>query len=78
MWFTGEFGVIGIVIVDEPYGEAKAYIGLGNGKNERADALGIANFGSPLHASMLHHILHLLEPEIKGGNNGKNGKNGKR
>jgi hypothetical protein len=78
IWFTGEFGTIGIVIVEEPYGATKAYIGLGKGKHERNDALAIALYGVPVYPVLLKKILGWLEPEIKGGRNGKNCKNGKR
>jgi len=64
LWFIGEFGKIGIVVIKNN-GDIKAYIGMAKGKSERADALMIANYGVPFYLKTLHMLSALMEPESK-------------
>lgn len=59
---TGE--CIGIVVgEDKITGKRKAYIGMGQGRNEDDDTTQIAENGSPLYLSMVEEILKLLKKE---------------
>lgn len=61
-WFTGEFGVIGVVIIeDDKTGSRKAYIGLGRGSNERNDAMAIAHYGVPFYPHILEAMVKRLD-----------------
>ncbi len=57
LWFTNNRGTIGIVIIQEDVtGERKAYIGIGDGHNEKADTQSIVDWGNPLSISVLGWI----------------------
>jgi len=63
MWFTSN-NTVGIVVVDNGF-EMKAYIGVGSGLNEEADALWIAQHGARVHKLALENILSWLEKPRK-------------
>lgn len=55
IWFTPRGACIGIVIVECDDGTEKAYIGVGHGKDQKADEQLIADYGSklPLEAAKI-------------------------
>lgn len=55
-WFTGIFGTIGIVAIDNGR-ERKFYIGIGLGRSEDEDAKLIAEEGSPVDGDELIRFL---------------------
>jgi hypothetical protein len=65
-WFSSGTGLCGIVIgQDEFTGEKKAYIGIGEGKNEGLDARYVLELGSPVSAEVLHGIARKLEVSVR-------------
>lgn len=62
LWFTGEFGKIGIVVVKNNGKDIKAYIGLAKGRDEQADERMIAEYGTPFYLKHLHALSNLMEP----------------
>lgn len=61
-WFTGRKGCVGIVIGEEEFtGERKAFIGVGNGRNENADTEAIIAWGIRLSVAVLQDIIKKLE-----------------
>ena len=62
IWFSNRDGSIGIVATRDEMGKWKAYIGVGNGFNERADREHIAAWG----AQVDEHIARACFPRIEG------------
>lgn len=62
-WFSGLGPLIGIVAgVDDVTGEGKAYIGVGQGIDQEADAKYVAKTGAKLPLAILDEIRALLAP----------------
>jgi len=61
-WFSG-LETIGIVVIENPTGERKAYVGKANGFNEGADKQKIMNNGSKMYVEQLEQIVKLLKKE---------------
>lgn len=59
-WFSG-IKCIGIVVIENEIGEKKAYIGIGDGQNEKFDAEKIAAYGIKMLKESLKEILSKLE-----------------
>lgn len=62
IWFsnmTSTAGIVGIVVVeDEKTKERKAYIGIGEGNDEKLDTKRIMDFGSPFRIERVAEILN--------------------
>lgn len=57
IWFTSLRGTVGIVIgEDEVTGKRKAYVGIGDGFDEKVDAEHILEWGCPLYPGTIHRI----------------------
>lgn len=72
VWFNGEFGKIGIVVVKNNGKDIRAYIGLAKGRNEQADERMIAHYGTPLYLKTVRLLYNMLEPipKLNGEKNG--------
>lgn len=67
LWFNemGRVGCIGIVTVENELGERKAYVGIGSGFDEAADARHIAEYGGKLTLDDAKAIVaRLQQPEV--------------
>lgn len=61
VWFTNMDGhCIGIVTIENDIGERKAYIGLGEGRDEEVDAQHIAENGAPVYKAFIRGVLDML------------------
>lgn len=61
IWFTNnQGGTTGIIIVEEVTGDRKAYIGVGNGIDEKADIEDILAWGSEFSLDTTEKIHHYL------------------
>ena len=65
LWFTGEFGTIGIVVVQYNSKDIKIYIGVAKGKNKQMDERMLAQFGAPFYLKHLYALSALMEPVAK-------------
>lgn len=59
-WFNSMEGTIGMVVMKNAAGEVKAYIGRGDGVDEKADAERIARHGAPVSPLQLIDALKEL------------------
>lgn len=68
LWFTGFGGTVGIVVIEEDVTNARrAYIGLGEGANEKLDTDKIIAWGVPFSLETVSRLNYLLARPKKGG-----------
>lgn len=61
IWFSTMSGLIGIVIVeDERTQERKAYIGVGEGHDDKLDIKRIMDFGAPFRIEKVAEIMKAM------------------
>jgi len=61
-WFEGQ-QPIGIVVTQNQQKEIRAFIGIGIGSNDEIDAKYIAEWGTPIHLTLLKEIVNKIESE---------------